>query len=47
MCCARRCAEERSAIDAARSTRALDAWPAIAAGEFERAMQLLHTKDTS
>ena len=25
--------------------RALDAWPAIAAGEFERTMQLLHTKE--
>lgn len=25
--------------------RALDAWPAIEAGEFERAMQMLHTKE--
>ena len=25
--------------------RALDAWPAIEAGDFERAMQLLHTKE--
>jgi PTH1 family peptidyl-tRNA hydrolase len=33
-------AQIRSAID-----RALAAWPAIAAGEFERAMLLLHTKD--
>ena len=30
----------RSAID-----RGVEAWPAIAAGEFERAMQLLHTKE--
>jgi PTH1 family peptidyl-tRNA hydrolase len=29
----------KAAID-----RAIDAWPAIAAGEFERAMLLLHTK---
>ena len=27
-----------------RSTAALDAWPAIAAGDFERAMLLLHTR---
>ena len=30
---------------AAAVERALDAWPAIAAGEFERAMLLLHTKE--
>jgi PTH1 family peptidyl-tRNA hydrolase len=36
--------DERAAIRAA-ITRAVDAWPAIAAGDFERAMQLLHTKD--
>ena len=30
----------RAAID-----KGLDAWPAIAAGEFERAMTALHTKD--
>jgi peptidyl-tRNA hydrolase, PTH1 family len=34
---------ERTSIEAAID-RALDAWPAIAAGEFERAMLLLHTK---
>jgi len=34
-------AQIRSAIE-----RSLDAWTAIAAGEFERAMLLLHTKDT-
>jgi PTH1 family peptidyl-tRNA hydrolase len=32
-------AQMRSAIE-----RSLDAWPAIAAGDFERAMLLLHTK---
>jgi hypothetical protein len=31
------------AIDAAID-RALEAWPAIAAGDFERAMLLLHTR---
>ncbi|MEO8486008.1 MAG: aminoacyl-tRNA hydrolase [Betaproteobacteria bacterium] len=31
----------RAAID-----RALDAWPAIAAGDFEKAMLLLHTRET-
>jgi PTH1 family peptidyl-tRNA hydrolase len=36
-------AGERKAIEAAID-QALDAWPAIAAGEFERAMLLLHTK---
>ena len=35
-------ADERAAIDDAID-RALDAWPAIAAGDFERAMLLLHT----
>jgi PTH1 family peptidyl-tRNA hydrolase len=25
--------------------RALDAWPAVAAGEFEKAMMLLHTRE--
>lgn len=34
---------ERAAIDAAID-RGLAAWPAIAAGDFERAMQMLHTK---
>ena len=32
-------------IIAAAIDRALDAWPAIEAGEFERAMLLLHTKE--
>ena len=32
-------------VIAAALDRALDAWPAIEAGEFERAMQLLHTKE--
>ncbi len=36
-------AGERSAIEAAID-RALTAWPAIAAGDFERAMLLLHTR---
>ncbi len=36
--------EERAGIGAAIE-RALDAWPAIAAGEFERAMTAVHTKD--
>lgn len=36
-------AEEREAIEQALS-RALDAWPAIAAGDFERAMMALHTR---
>ena len=34
---------DRAAIEAAID-RALDAWPAIAAGDFERAMLLLHTR---
>jgi PTH1 family peptidyl-tRNA hydrolase len=34
---------ERAAIEGAID-RALDAWPAIAAGDFERAMLLLHTR---
>jgi PTH1 family peptidyl-tRNA hydrolase len=34
---------ERAAI-AAAIDRSLDAWPAIAAGDFERAMLLLHTR---
>jgi PTH1 family peptidyl-tRNA hydrolase len=36
-------AEEASAIDAAMH-RALDAWPAIRAGDMERAMMVLHTR---
>ena len=36
-------ATDTMAIEAAID-RAIDAWPAIAAGEFERAMLLLHTK---
>lgn len=36
-------AADRSAIDAAIG-RALDAWPAIAAGDMERAMMVLHTR---
>jgi len=35
--------DERVAIDDAIA-RSLDAWPAIAAGDFERAMLLLHTR---
>jgi PTH1 family peptidyl-tRNA hydrolase len=35
--------DERRAIDAAID-RALDAWPDIAAGDFERAMLALHTQ---
>jgi PTH1 family peptidyl-tRNA hydrolase len=35
--------EERAAIEQAIE-RALDAWPAIAAGDFERAMMALHTR---
>jgi peptidyl-tRNA hydrolase, PTH1 family len=35
--------DERRAIDAAID-RALDAWPVIAAGDFERAMLALHTQ---
>ncbi len=35
--------DERVQIEAAIE-RALAAWPAIAAGDFERAMQMLHTK---
>ena len=35
--------DERAAIEEALD-RGLDAWPAIAAGDFERAMQLLHTR---
>jgi PTH1 family peptidyl-tRNA hydrolase len=38
-------AAERTQIDAAID-RALAAWPAIATGDFERAMQMLHTKGT-
>jgi PTH1 family peptidyl-tRNA hydrolase len=34
---------DRAAIEAAID-RALDAWPAMAAGDFERAMLLLHTR---
>ena len=37
-------ADERGAIEASID-RALDAWPAIADGDFERAMHALHTKD--
>jgi PTH1 family peptidyl-tRNA hydrolase len=36
-------ADERAAIVVAID-RSLDAWPAIAAGDFERAMLLLHTR---
>ena len=36
-------ADERAAIEAAVD-RSLDAWPAIAAGDFERAMLSLHTR---
>jgi PTH1 family peptidyl-tRNA hydrolase len=36
--------EERAAIDDANA-RALAAWPAIAAGDMERAMMSLHTKN--
>jgi PTH1 family peptidyl-tRNA hydrolase len=39
-------AGDGAAIDAAID-RALEAWPAIGAGEFERAMLLLHTKKES
>src|SRR5947207_7311933 len=39
-------AAERTQIDAAID-RALAAWPAIAAGDFERAMLMLHTKAAS
>jgi PTH1 family peptidyl-tRNA hydrolase len=35
--------DERAAIDGAL-TRALDAWPQLAAGDFERAMMALHTR---
>jgi len=35
--------EDRAAIDEAIG-RGLDAWPAIAAGDFERAMMQLHTR---
>jgi PTH1 family peptidyl-tRNA hydrolase len=35
--------DDRAAIDDAIE-RSLDAWPAIAAGDFERAMLLLHTR---
>ena len=35
--------DERKAIDHAIE-RALDAWPQIAAGDFERAMMALHTR---
>ena len=35
--------DERGAIESAID-RGLDAWPAIAAGDFERAMLLLHTR---
>jgi peptidyl-tRNA hydrolase, PTH1 family len=38
-------APERALIVAAIE-RSLDAWPAIAAGDMNRAMQLLHTKET-
>ena len=36
--------DERRAIDAAID-KAQDAWPALAAGDFERAMLVLHTKE--
>ena len=38
-------ADERRAIEGAVE-RSLDAWPAVAAGDFERAMTQLHTKET-
>jgi len=38
-------ADERRAIEGAVE-RSLDAWPAIAAGDFERAMTQLHTKES-
>lgn len=38
-------ADEREAIERAIA-RGIDAWPDIAAGELERAMTRLHTKDT-
>jgi PTH1 family peptidyl-tRNA hydrolase len=38
--------EERTLIDAAID-RSADAWPAIAAGDFERAMLTLHTRKAS
>jgi PTH1 family peptidyl-tRNA hydrolase len=37
--------DERRAIDAAID-KAQDAWPALAAGDFERAMLSLHTKES-
>src|SRR5512144_2276596 len=37
-------AAERAAIEAAID-KALDAWPSIAAGDFERAMMTVHTRD--
>ena len=37
-------AEEQSAIESA-IRKALDAWGAIAAGDMERAMMSLHTKE--
>ena len=37
-------AEERAAHRRRRIARALDAWPAIAAGDMERAMMMLHTR---
>ncbi len=36
--------DERRAIEAAID-KAQDAWPAMAAGDFERAMLVLHTKE--
>ena len=39
-------ADERGVIEASIE-RALDAWPAIASGDHERAMHLLHTQDKS
>jgi PTH1 family peptidyl-tRNA hydrolase len=36
--------DARRAIHAAID-RALDAWPSIATGDFERAMHMLHTKE--
>lgn len=38
-------ADERRAIEGAVE-RSLDAWPTVAAGDFERAMTQLHTKET-
>ena len=33
-------------LEIAAAIEGLDAWPSIAAGDFERAMMALHTKDS-